>query len=373
VLAGPGEAQRPGQLEVAPQCRDVGRGGAGVGPVALVEHQPQRRGAAVDQQPPVADLDRAQRGVALDLVEHLAAVGDQGQLGVQQHRVGDGPPDQPVAVVDAAVPHLDGALDDVAVHPHRVVHQQPVAGAQPQVQPGAGDADGEPHAEVDPQRARVPAPLDVGDVPRRHLLQPDRAPDAGRARVPDVVRLVPPVLLPARRLEVERVVIGADHQLGAVVPQEVGDIDAERRVAALVGSHVRAADPHVADAVDGAEVQDGAPVAGAAGQPAAVPGAVEPPGPVHAAGRGLRGVGHPDGAVERDAADGAGEVGVGRELPLPVERGPGTAQQRSGVLGRVRVLHGPTSPEDRPARSPRTTTGSPGCSREHPDDPVVIG
>src|SRR3712207_7391258 len=44
-------------------------------------------------------------------------------------------------------PDLDAALDDVAVHPHGVVHQQPVAGAQPQVQPGTGDADGEPHAD----------------------------------------------------------------------------------------------------------------------------------------------------------------------------------------------------------------------------------
>jgi hypothetical protein len=166
------------------------------------------------------------------------------------------------------------------------------------------------------------------------------------------VRLVAPVLFPARCLEVQRVVVGPDHQVGAVVPEVVGDVDAERRVAALVGGDVHAAHPHVADAVDGTEVEDGAPVAGAAGQPAAVPGAVEPAGPLHAARRGLRGVGHPDRAVERDAADGAGEVGVGGELPLPVERDPGTAQQRPGVFGRVRVLHGPTSPEDGPARSP---------------------
>jgi hypothetical protein len=33
-----------------------------------------------------------------------------------------------------------------------------------------------------------------------------------------------------------------------------------------VGGDVRTADPHVADAVDGTEVEDGAPVAGAAGQ-----------------------------------------------------------------------------------------------------------
>src|SRR3712207_8212725 len=60
---------------------------------------------------------------------------------------------------------------------------------------------GQLDADVDPHPARVPAPLDVGDVPRRHLLPPDGAPDPGRARVPDVVRLVVPVLLAARSEE----------------------------------------------------------------------------------------------------------------------------------------------------------------------------
>src|SRR3712207_7400319 len=51
----------------------------------------------------------------------------------------------------------------------------------------------DPHAHL--ERARVAGPVQLLDVQRGDVLQPGRAPDPGRARVPDLVRLVEPVLL----------------------------------------------------------------------------------------------------------------------------------------------------------------------------------
>ena len=67
-------------------------------------------------------------------------------------------------------------------------------------------------------------------------LEPDRLPDAGRARIPDRVRLELPVLLAARLRQVGWIVFGAHDDLARrAAVQESRDVDGERRVAAVRG------------------------------------------------------------------------------------------------------------------------------------------
>ncbi len=71
----------------------------------------------------------------------------------------------------------------------------------------ARQPDGQPHRLVVDVR-----PAQRADRGRRDGLEPDGLPDPGGAAVPDVVRLLVPVLLAAGLGEVVRVVLGADHE-----------------------------------------------------------------------------------------------------------------------------------------------------------------
>jgi len=103
----------------------------------------------------------------------------------------------------------------------------------------------------------VAAPRQPGDMERRNRLKPDRAPDAGRAAVPDRVRLLFPVLLATRHAHVERVLLGAhDDRVLIAVGQGLGDIGAEGRLPALVRGHELAVHPDAGAVVDGTEMQD---------------------------------------------------------------------------------------------------------------------
>ena len=88
-------------------------------------------------------------------------------------------------------------------------------------------------------------------------LHPDALPDAGGARIPDRMRMKPPVLLAARLGEIVRIVLSADDDFDAVAGRHMPcDIDAERQVPALVGRGKLLVHPHGRAIVDGPEVQD---------------------------------------------------------------------------------------------------------------------
>ncbi|HMJ55213.1 MAG TPA: hypothetical protein VK540_24220 [Polyangiaceae bacterium] len=71
------------------------------------------------------------------------------------------------------------------------------------------------------------------------------------------MRLELPVLLAARFGEIVRIVIGPhgdEVRLSGL--EQAGDVDLERRIAAVVLGHERIIDPHAGFVVDGAEMQD---------------------------------------------------------------------------------------------------------------------
>ena len=89
----------------------------------------------------------------------------------------------------------------------------------------------------------------------RDHLHPDGLPDAGRPRIPDGMRRDLPVLLAARFGEVVRVVFGANDELDRGLIGASGDVERERRIAALVAAEASAVDPDGGVVVDRAEVQ----------------------------------------------------------------------------------------------------------------------
>ena len=119
------------------------------------------------------------------------------------------------------------------------------------------------HLAADLPALEVRRPAERADRGRGHALEPDGLPDPGRARVPDRVRLEQPVLLAARLGEVVRIVVGAhdDRRRRRGRASAVGDVDRERRVAALVPPDERAVDPDRRRVVDRAEVEQ-QPLAG---------------------------------------------------------------------------------------------------------------
>jgi hypothetical protein len=163
-----------------------------------------------------------------------------------------------------------------------------------------------------------------------------------------------PVLLAARLLDVGAVVGRAhDHDVllrGDVRVQQVGHVDRERRLAALVPDRVLPVHPHVGLVVDGAEVQQQPVAAGARAEV----GRDRERAPVPQGGvvavvadprrRGLRGERHDDLAVEPPGrARGVPPLpqpGVGvveREGPRTVERPPAVRadELRAGVQAAV--------------------------------------
>src|SRR5262245_20686369 len=68
----------------------------------------------------------------------------------------------------------------------------------------------DPGAELDLPPFQIERPVETFNPGGWHDLEPNALPDAGRARIPDRVRLELPILLAARLGEVVWIVIGAD-------------------------------------------------------------------------------------------------------------------------------------------------------------------
>ena len=161
----------------------------------------------------------------------------------------------------------------------------------------------------------------------RNHLQPDRLPDAGRAVVPDNVRVGHPVLLAARLAHVERLVLGAhDQDLFFAIIQLAGDVGGKGRVAALMARHQAAVDPDGGHVIDGAKVEHN-PLGLLAlhRKCAPVPDDGMAAGVVDTAGSGLRRERHLNLAAE-DVVAAAGPAVVDPAVFVVVGKPPLTAQ-----------------------------------------------
>ncbi len=337
-----------GQLHLRAQGVGARRGQVRLRPVALLQYGAEVERAVVEQQRRALGRDRAQAAVRLQAVE-LRAVPEQGDLRVEQHRAVRRP-QQPLVELAVGLPgDRDGHLGDRSLDRHLGGAEVLAGPGQPHPDPGArGRGGAQPDLGGHPPARDVGPPRHVRHGHRRHPLQPHRAPDAGGPVVPDRVLLGLPVLLAAGLLDVGAVVGRAHHddvRVGrGLRVEQVGDVDGERGLAALVPDGVPAVDPHVGLVVDGAEVQQQpvalrtrAQVGGDRERPAVperrvVPVVADPRG-----GR-LRGERHDDLACEpvrrRRGVPALAQPGVRvveREGPRPVERPPAVRADELGA------------------------------------------
>ena len=235
VLAHAVEAHGLGQLDVAAQRARVGRGQAALRPVALVEDHAQGLHPPVQQEPVALDAHRAQGGVAAHLVDlspRLPHSSSWASISVGlaglHNRV----------LRESSTPGSEGSDPTVHLASHhavRVVGEDLVPDRKAHVQPQPGaleSAQGRMQPDAPVLEARRPS--DGRDVGRRHRLHPHRLPDAGRARVPDGVRLLQPVLLPAGLGQVQGIVLRPHDQLLQAASEHLRHVRAEGRVAAFV-------------------------------------------------------------------------------------------------------------------------------------------
>src|SRR5687767_729394 len=99
-------------------------------------------------------------------------------------------------------------------------------------------------------------PHEAADTLGRYGLDPHRLPDSGRSRIPDLMRLLEPVLLASRLFQIMWIVESANHDLEAIgADDRFSDVGAERCVTALVRRDQLTIRPHGRVVVHGAEVQ----------------------------------------------------------------------------------------------------------------------
>src|SRR5829696_4810117 len=140
-----------------------------------------------------------------------------------------------------------------------------------------------------------------------------------------------PVLFSPWFRQIGRVVVGADHYaLQRPLVQQIGDVERERRVAALVLAAGAAIDPDGRTVIDRTEVQQDAAAIGwpHEAKVAAVPARMIEALVTHAARRRLRRERHRDGAIpEHVGGPAIDRIVVERELPLAVEGHPAFAHE----------------------------------------------
>src|SRR5688572_25440761 len=113
----------------------------------------------------------------------------------------------------------------------------------------------EPRLETDLPTLEVRSPSNALDPGRRHCLQPHRLPDAGRARIPDGMRLDLPVLFASRLRKVGWVVERSNRNDNPVLADERTEIDGEWRIPAFVRRGFAPVDPHFCRIIHGSEMK----------------------------------------------------------------------------------------------------------------------
>ncbi len=336
---------------------------------ALVEHGAYDVRVAVEPEGALPHRRRAQPEVARDLVERGAGSGvAHDEVGVDERRA-LGRPEQASALLAVGQGrHDDVDGGDPCRQPHADLREHLVAEAQRDLQRDRGGRRaGQRHLGADPSRGQVGGPGHVGQVEALHRLAPDRLPDAGRAVVPDVVRVLAPVLLAARHVERLCRVLGShDDDVPARVArpagQRLGDVGGEGRLPACVAGDEPPVAPDVGAVVHGPEVHERpggrrGQVEGVGRQGAAVPHHRVEAGLADAGRRGLGRERHLDRAVVRRRggrvrpALGTSDVAVVvGEPPRAVQRGPALAAQLRPRVGAVL-----------PGNAHCVPPGAPGC------------
>jgi hypothetical protein len=189
---------------------------------------------------------------------------------------------------------------------------------------GAAQRDGRHHLLV----RHVGRELDAGEVVDVARLDRHALPDAAHRAIPALlpVRNLGERKLGRRVLVVARIDHPHEQLVGRARAQRVGDVELERQVAAFVLTHTAAVEPHRGVVVHGAELEPlhrrarGAALDGGHGELQAIPGGAAVAAKV--VELGLPGPRNADGAraVVGPATGLHVVVGVGHELPDPIER-----------------------------------------------------
>ena len=339
MLAHAIEAHRLGQFDVAPQGIVGRRGQQRVGPVALVKHHAQGIWTTVEHEAVAADMRRAQRRVRPHPVEHDIAVA-QDDFRIQQSRPLGAPQQLVTGVVDARVGQADLAMRLAADHLVAVVGQHLVAMQDARLDRHAVlQVAGHEGFTADFETIEMRRPAQFADVGMRYLLDPDRLPDAGGARIPDRMWLELPVLFAAWLGQVTRIVLCPyGYGLLAIVPQGPRDVGRERRMAAFMHHYQLAIYPDPRLVVNRAEVQQRAAGLPGQGKVALVPAAAVKATVTDAACLGLRRIRHQDfeSPVDRIMRIVKAALMVEGETPAAVQREPVVAYQLGSRIGEVR-------------------------------------
>ncbi len=234
VLARAVEAHRFRELDVAAQVAARRRGHQAAGKVALVEHETLHVRCAVEPEPAVARIDRAQAEVAFDAIDLVAVLRERDPQVVEMGSLGA--PGMNRIEHDGAAAFAPAGLATVEGHKRFSLASS---------------------VNLDVHRSAVQVGCDpqVFYRARRQRLEPHRLPDPGGRGVEDPFGSGGPMLLSARDGPVGQRVLRADDHHVAPPARDAADVRRERGVAALVARHLRPVDPDRRPIVDGAEME----------------------------------------------------------------------------------------------------------------------
>ena len=327
------EAHGHRALDVGLELRVRGRGPDAVRVEALVEHEAQEDGLAVEQDAVALARDLAHREVALDRVDLPAAALD-GEREVVEEGVGG----RPRAHV------RDRERDGRALRGGDVALRDDLAAGAHDGAEAVARRDGEEaRLEHDLARVEVRGRAARGEALRGDRLGPDRLPDAGDARVVAAGREEAVALLAVALQERAHVVVRVDDEnLLCAGLRQIRDVERERRRAAVVRAGVPAVEPDLREEVNAAEAKEDPPAGPRLRERhlAAIPDVLHEVDVRDAGEFRLRAERHDDLAVEElllldDAALARGAGAVDAEVPGAVEVQPRAfaAELHAGILG----------------------------------------
>ena len=232
----------------------AGRGEQGIRPVALVQHQPLIERGIVQVDPSLPDLNLPQAEIGAHPVQLLPAPAKP-DFRVIELRPVRRPGEHGFQAAGAALvqirrhrePPGTNLCPQAAHRPSRVGHRQLQLQRFRRI-----PVQGNVRRHLMPVEIRRQLNPLQGDV--SHRLQPDRLPDPADRRIPAAHQSPVPVLL-APGLGAVRPVLRPDAQIVFPFPQEAGDIDRKRRIAAPVRAGQLAVHIHCRLEVHRAEVQ----------------------------------------------------------------------------------------------------------------------
>ncbi len=250
VLPGPVEPHVHCHFDVVLHRRVRRRRDRRLHPIPLIEHHLQIRRPPVQMKPPVLDQNRPVAVIRAHPVQHLRPL-PQFELDVVQVPL----PDPPLH----RIVHEQPQVPPLAHQRHRPRRHHPVPILDRRRQRQSRRRPRHLHVErhVPVHHRRRPQLVQIRR-PRR--LHPDRLPDPRRPRIENPPALRLPILLPARDVAVLRRILRPHHDhLRPARRQEIGHVDLERHVPALVLARQPPVHPDHRPVVHRAEVQQHPP------------------------------------------------------------------------------------------------------------------